>query len=94
METYDYVIVGRGLAGSVLTNRLAKMPAQHLRADAGPRDWHHLHPSRRVFINISMQESSTGAYQSGAGAAGPAAFSIYAPRGRTLGGSPRSRPHL
>ena len=41
METFDYVIVGAGSAGSVLANRLSEDgTASVLVLEAGPSDWH------------------------------------------------------
>ena len=40
-ETFDYVIIGAGSAGSVLVNRLTEDAATSvLVVEAGPRDWH------------------------------------------------------
>ena len=41
METFDYVIIGSGSAGSVLTNRLSEDAGTSVCVlEAGPRDWH------------------------------------------------------
>ena len=41
METFDYVIIGAGSAGCVLTNRLSEDASTSICVlEAGPRDWH------------------------------------------------------
>ena len=41
METFDYVIIGAGSAGSVLTNRLSEDAGTRVCVlEAGPSDWH------------------------------------------------------
>ena len=93
-ETFDFVIVGAGSAGSVLTNRLSEDPAVTvLVLEAGPSDWHpYIHVpagfiktfySRRVNWLYQMEPSAwTGGRR------------ILAPRGKTLGGSSSINGHV
>ena len=94
METFDYVIVGAGSAGSVLANRLSEDgTATVLVLEAGPSDWHpwiHIPAGfvktfhdRRVNWLYSMEPSDwTGGRR------------ILAPRGKTLGGSSSINGHV
>jgi choline dehydrogenase len=94
VETFDYVIVGAGSAGSVLANRLSEDgTASVLVLEAGPSDWHpYIHiPAgfiktfydRRVNWLYSMEPSEwTGGRR------------ILAPRGKTLGGSSSINGHV
>jgi choline dehydrogenase-like flavoprotein len=94
VETFDYVIVGAGSAGSVLANRLSEDGAATvLVLEAGPSDWHpwiHIPAGfvktfhdRRVNWLYSMEPSDwTGGRR------------ILAPRGKTLGGSSSINGHV
>jgi choline dehydrogenase len=87
VQSYDYVIIGAGSAGSVLANRLSEDGSSSvLVLEAGPSDWHpYIHlpagfiktfHDRRVNWLYSMEPSQwTGGRR------------ILAPRGKTLGGS-------
>jgi choline dehydrogenase len=87
LETFDYVIVGAGSAGSVLANRLSADATSRVAVlEAGPSDWHpyiHLPAGfiktfydKRVNWLYDMEPSEwTGGRR------------IFAPRGKTLGGS-------
>jgi choline dehydrogenase len=93
-ETFDYVIIGAGSAGSVLTNRLSEdAQTRVLVLEAGPSDWHpYIHlpagfiktfHSRRVNWLYQMEASYwTGGRR------------ILAPRGKTLGGSSSINGHV
>lgn len=87
MDTYDYVIVGAGSAGSVLANRLTADGRHSVCVlEAGPSDWLpwiHIpagfiktfyHPKVNWLYSMEPTEWTGGR-------------SIHAPRGKTLGGS-------
>jgi len=87
LQSFDYVIIGAGSAGSVLANRLTEDGTQTvLVLEAGPSDWHpYIHlpagfiktfHDRRVNWLYSMEPSEWTAGRR-----------ILAPRGKTLGGS-------
>ena len=94
MESFDYVIVGAGSAGSVLANRLTADGVTSVCVlEAGPRDWHpYIHipagfiktyHDPRVNWLYSMEPSAwTGGRR------------ILAPRGKTLGGSSSINGHI
>jgi choline dehydrogenase len=94
MDTFDYVIVGAGTAGSVLAHRLSEDAGTTLCVlEAGPRDWHpYIHlPAGfiKTFYNSSINwcySQEPGAYTNGR--------RIYAPRGKTLGGSSSINGHI
>ena len=94
LETFDYVIVGAGSAGSVVANRLSEdQNARVAVLEAGPSDWHpYIHiPAgfiktfydKRVNWLYDMEPSTwTGGRR------------ILAPRGKTLGGSSSINGHV
>src|ERR1700712_6103517 len=99
METFDYVIIGAGSAGSVLANRLSEDSSTRVCVlEAGPSDWHPYIHLPAGFIKTFHMKSVNWAYQQEVGP-WTGGRSIYAPRGKTLGGSspikgplPKSRP--
>jgi choline dehydrogenase len=87
MDTFDYVIVGAGSAGSVLANRLSADPASKvLVLEAGGTDWNPFIHIPAGFIKTFYDPSVNWLYTME-----PSAWtggrSILAPRGKTLGGS-------
>src|SRR4029079_7837938 len=87
METFDYVIIGAGSAGSVLANRLSEDAGTSVCVlEAGGRDWHPYIHLRAGFIKTFHMKSVNWAYQQEVGP-WTGGRSIYAPRGKTLGGS-------
>ena len=94
VETFDYVIVGAGSAGSVLANRLSEDgTATVLVLEAGPSDWHpfiHIpagfiktyHDPRVNWLYTMEPSEWTGGRR------------ILAPRGKTLGGSSSINGHI
>lgn len=94
MDTFDYVIVGAGSAGSVLANRLSEDPGVSVCVlEAGPADRHpfiHLPAGFiKTFYNPRLNwcySQEPGPYTNGR--------RIYAPRGKTLGGSSSINGHV
>lgn len=87
METFDYVIVGAGSAGCVLANRLSADPGVTVcLLEAGGRDWHPYIHMPAGFMKTFYMKSVNWCYDMEP-SAGTAGRSIYAPRGKTLGGS-------
>src|SRR4051794_28012085 len=63
MDTFDYVIVGAGSAGSVLTSRLSEDPGTTICVlEAGPRDWHPYIHLPAGFIKTFHMKSINWAY--------------------------------
>jgi choline dehydrogenase len=94
METFDYVIVGAGSAGCVLANRLGEDPSLSICVlEAGPRDWHPYIHLPAGFIKTFHMRSINWAYQQEVGP-WTGGRSIYAPRGKTLGGSSSINGHI
>ena len=87
MEEFDYVIVGAGSAGCVLANRLSADPdATVCVLEAGGRDWHPYVHMPAGFMKTYSMKSVNWCYEMEA-SEGTAGRRIFAPRGKTLGGS-------
>src|SRR5246127_2972519 len=94
MEKFDYVIVGAGSAGCVLTYRLSEDPNPPICVlEAGPSDWHPYIHLPAGFIKTFHMKSINWAYQQEPGPY-TGGRSIYAPRGKTLGGSSSINGHI
>jgi choline dehydrogenase len=94
MDTFDYVIIGAGTAGSVLTHRLSEDPATTICIlEAGPRDWHPYIHLPAGFIKTFYNQRINWCYSQEPGAY-TAGRRIYAPRGKTLGGSSSINGHI
>ena len=94
MDTFDYVIVGAGSAGSVLANRLSEDAGTSICVlEAGPSDWHPYIHLPAGFIKTFHMKSINWAYQQEPGP-WTGGRSIYAPRGKTLGGSSSINGHI
>jgi choline dehydrogenase len=94
MDTFDYVIIGAGSAGCVLANRLSEDAATKIcMLEAGPRDWHPYIHLPAGFIKTFHMRSINWAYQQEPGP-WTGGRSIYAPRGKTLGGSSSINGHI
>lgn len=94
MDRFDYVIVGAGSAGCVLTNRLSEDPNVSVCVlEAGPSDWHPYIHLPAGFIKTFHMKSINWAYQQEVGPY-TGGRSIYAPRGKTLGGSSSINGHI
>jgi choline dehydrogenase len=94
MDTFDYVIIGAGSAGCVLANRLSEDASVKIcMLEAGPRDWHPYIHLPAGFIKTFHMRSVNWAYQQEPGP-WTGGRSIYAPRGKTLGGSSSINGHI
>ena len=87
MDTFDYVIIGAGSAGCVLANRLSADPDVTVcLLEAGGRNWHPYLHLPAGFMKTFYMKSVNWCYEM-EGSEGTAGRRIYAPRGKTLGGS-------
>lgn len=94
MDSFDYVIVGAGSAGCVLASRLSEDPNTSVCVlEAGPSDWHPYIHLPAGFIKTFHMKSINWAYQQEPGP-WTGGRSIYAPRGKTLGGSSSINGHI
>jgi len=94
MDTFDYVIIGAGSAGSVLANRLSEDPGVTVCVlEAGPRDWHPYIHVPAGFIKTFYDTRINWCYSQEPGE-GTAGRRIFSPRGKTLGGSSSINGHI
>ena len=94
MDTFDYVIVGAGSAGSVLANRLSEDPDTSVCVlEAGPADWHPYIHLPAGFIKTFYNKSINWCYSQEPGQY-TAGRRIFSPRGKTLGGSSSINGHI
>jgi choline dehydrogenase len=94
METFDYVIVGAGSAGSVLASRLSEDPAVTVCVlEAGPWDWHPFIHIPAGFMYTLVNPRVNWLYTSEA-SEWTGGRRIAAPRGKTLGGSSSINGHI
>ncbi|QAU45411.1 GMC family oxidoreductase [Bradyrhizobium guangzhouense] len=94
MDRFDYVIIGAGSAGCILTSRLSEDPDVSVCVlEAGPNDWHPYIHLPAGFIKTFHMKSINWAYQQEVGPY-TNGRSIYAPRGKTLGGSSSINGHI
>jgi len=94
MDSFDYVIVGAGSAGSVLANRLSEDPTVSVCVlEAGPSDWHPFIHIPAGFMYTLVNPRVNWLYTSE-----PSEWTggrrIAAPRGKTLGGSSSINGHI
>lgn len=94
METFDYVIVGAGSAGSVLANRLTEDPSVTVCVlEAGP-------PDRSPFIHVpagfiyTIKDPKVNWLYETEPTEWTAGRAIQQPRGKTLGGSSSINGHI
>ena len=94
MESFDYVIVGAGSAGSVLASRLSEdEKASVCVLEAGPSDWHpfiHI-PAGFMYTLVNPRVNWLYSSESSEWTGGRR---IAAPRGKTLGGSSSINGHI
>ena len=85
-DTFDYVIVGSGAAGSVLCNRLTEDPNITVCVlESGPPDRHPYIPIPAGFIKMLFNPAYTGQFKTEP-ADGVNGRPTATPHGRTLGG--------
>ncbi|MFE1597862.1 GMC family oxidoreductase [Methylobacterium sp. ID0610] len=86
-DSFDYVIVGAGAAGSILANRLTEDGRTTVCVlEAGPRDWHPFLHIPAGFIKVLFDPAFTWQFSSEP-TANTSGRRIPIPQGRTLGGS-------
>ena len=94
MDSFDYVIIGAGSAGSVLANRLSEdLSVSVCVLEAGPADWHPYIHLPAGFIKTFYNKSINWCYSQEPGQY-TAGRRIFSPRGKTLGGSSSINGHI
>ncbi len=94
MDTFDYVIIGAGSAGSVLANRLSEdADVTVCVLEAGPADTNPMIHIPAGFMKTFYDASINWCYEQEPGPY-TAGRRIYAPRGKTLGGSSSINGHI
>ncbi|MEM7777564.1 MAG: GMC family oxidoreductase N-terminal domain-containing protein [Pseudomonadota bacterium] len=94
MGTFDYVIVGAGSAGCILANRLSEDPRVSVCVlEAGGYDWNPFVHIPAGFIKTFYDASVNWKYEMEEGA-WTGGRRIFAPRGKTLGGSSSINGHV
>jgi len=94
VDSFDYVIIGAGAAGSVLANRLTQdSDVTVCVLEAGPSDWHPYIHLPAGFIKTFYNKRLNWCYSQEPGP-WTAGRRIYAPRGKTLGGSTSINGHI
>jgi len=94
METYDYVIIGAGSAGSVLASRLSEDPDKTVCVlEAGPPDWSPFIHIPAGFLKTITDPRVNWLYETEP-SEGTAGRAIQQPRGKTLGGSSSINGHI
>ena len=94
MDTFDYVIIGAGSAGSVLANRLSEDPDISVCVlEAGPPDTNPMIHIPAGFMKTFYDRSINWCYEQEPGPY-TQGRRIYSPRGKTLGGSSSINGHI
>ncbi|MAI44640.1 MAG: choline dehydrogenase [Hyphomicrobiaceae bacterium TMED74] len=94
MDTFDYVIVGAGSAGSVLANRLSEDEGVTVCVlEAGPPDTNPMIHIPAGFMKTFYDRSINWCYEQEPGPY-TQGRRIYSPRGKTLGGSSSINGHI
>ncbi|MEM6499608.1 MAG: GMC family oxidoreductase N-terminal domain-containing protein, partial [Pseudomonadota bacterium] len=94
MDSFDYIIVGAGSAGCILANRLSEDPNVKVCVlEAGGRDWNPFIHIPAGFMKTFYDASVNWKYEMEEGA-WTGGRRIFAPRGKTLGGSSSINGHV
>ncbi|HJQ56286.1 MAG TPA: GMC family oxidoreductase N-terminal domain-containing protein [Vineibacter sp.] len=94
MDSFDYVIVGAGSAGSVVASRLSEDEGTTVCVlEAGPSDWHPMIHIPAGFMYTLVNPRLNWLYTSEA-SEWTGGRRIAAPRGKTLGGSSSINGHI